>query len=110
MMEYVKIDGAAELSDGGKMKVVVKGETLMLAKLDGAYYALHNKCPHMGGSLADGNLNGGNIVCPRHGSVFDVKTGKAVHGGKLAFIKFNVGDATSYPVKTQDGDVMVGID
>ncbi|MBT3319499.1 MAG: Rieske 2Fe-2S domain-containing protein [Clostridia bacterium] len=108
MMEYVKIDSASELSDGGKMKVVVNGKTLMLAKLDGAYYALDNKCPHMGGSLSDGNLNGGNIVCPRHGSAFDVRTGKAVHGGKLAFIKFKVGDAIAYPVKTQDGDVLVG--
>lgn len=110
MMEYVKIDGAAQLSDGGKMKVSVRGKPVMLAKIDGAYYAIDNKCPHMGGSLSDGNLVDSNIVCPRHGSVFDVKTGKAVHGGKLAFIKFKVGDATAYPVKVQDGDVLIGIE
>lgn len=109
-MEYVKIDGAAQLSDGGKMKVSAGGKTVMLAKIDGSYYAIDDKCPHMGSSLSGGNLVDGNIVCPRHGSVFDVKTGKAVHGGKLAFIKFKVGDATAYPVKVSGGDVMVGVD
>ena len=109
-MDYVKIDGAEACKDGGKIKVVVKGKTLMLAKINDAYYAIDNKCPHMGGSLSDGKLVGSNIVCPRHGSVFDVKTGKAVHGGKLAFIKFNVGDATAYPVKMSGVDVLVGVE
>ncbi len=110
MMEYVKIDGAAQMSDGDKKKVDVSGKPVMLAKLGGAYYAIDNKCPHMGGSLSDGKLEGSNIVCPRHGSVFDVKTGKAVHGGKLAFIRFKVGDATAYPVKMSGVDVLVGVE
>lgn len=109
-MEYVKIDGAAQLEDGGKLKATAMGKTLMLTKIDGAYYALDNKCPHMGGSLADGDLVDGNIVCPRHGAAFDIKTGKSVHGAKMAFVKIKVGDATAYPVKVQDGDVMVGFE
>lgn len=109
-MKYVKVAEAASLSVGGKVKLTLEGHEIMLARLDDGYYAISNKCPHMGGSLADGRLEGQNIICPRHGSVFDVKTGKSVQGGKMAFIKFHVDNVTAYPVKTEGADVMVGIE
>ena len=64
--------------------MTVEDRAVLLVNIQNKYYAIDNKCPHMGGSLYDGQLDGNNIVCPRHGSVFDVRTGKAVKGAKIA--------------------------
>jgi len=108
-MEYVKAAQTMELTAGNKKKIMVGNKAVLLANINGAFYAIDNTCPHMGGSLADGKLEGSHIVCPRHGSTFDVKSGKAVHGGKLLFIPFNVKDVTSFPVKVEGTDIFIGI-
>jgi nitrite reductase/ring-hydroxylating ferredoxin subunit len=57
------------------------GKLILVAYVDGKYYAIGNKCTHMGCNLSDGSLKEGGIVrCPCHGSNFDLKTGKAVIG------------------------------
>jgi 3-phenylpropionate/trans-cinnamate dioxygenase ferredoxin subunit len=108
-MEYVKVAKADEIGNGEKKKLEIEGKVIMLANIDGEYYALDNKCPHMGGSLYDGKFEDGKIVCPRHGAAFDVKTGKSIKGAKMAFVNIKVKDATAYPVKVADGDILVGI-
>jgi len=55
--------------------VVVGGKEVLLANVDGSYFAIANKCTHAGGSLAKGSLEGSIVTCPRHGSQFDLKTG-----------------------------------
>lgn len=109
-MQYTKIARFDELNDGEKRKITLENRVLLLTKIDGVCYAIDNRCPHMGGSLYDGKLDGTTIACPRHGATFDVRTGKAVAGAKVAFIKTNVRDARAYPVKIEDGDVLVGLD
>ena len=74
-MNYVKIAMISDLMPGSKKKIVLETREIMLVNLDGSYYALDNKCPHMGGSLSDGTLSANVITCPRHGASFDVKTG-----------------------------------
>lgn len=108
-MEYVKAAQTTELTAGNKKKIMVGEKAILLANIDGAYYAIDNTCPHLGGSLADGKLEGSHIVCPRHGSIFDVKTGKTIRGGKLLFIPFNVKDVASYPVKVEGTDIFIGV-
>ena len=109
-MEYVKVARADEIGSGEKKKIDVEGKVIMLANIDGQYYALDNKCPHMGGSLFDGKFEDGNIICPRHGAAFDVKTGKSVKNAKIAFVNMKVKDATVYPVKVVDTDILVEIE
>jgi len=109
-MEYIKIAQTGELKDGEKMKVTAGGKVLLLTNIGGTYYAIDNKCPHMGGSLYDGILEGGTITCPLHGTVFDVKTGKLVKNGKIAFINLKVKDDRAYPVKIEGTDILVGIE
>lgn len=108
-MEYIKTAQTTELTPGNKMKVMAGGKAILLVNLDGAYYAISNTCPHLGGSLVDGRLEGNRIICPRHGSTFDVTTGKAIHGGKLMLISFHVKDTVSYPVKVEGTDIFVGV-
>ncbi|HEY0438721.1 MAG TPA: non-heme iron oxygenase ferredoxin subunit [Xanthobacteraceae bacterium] len=50
---------------------------LALYKLGSAYFATDDVCPHEGGSLSEGTLEGNCIECPLHAAQFDVRTGKA---------------------------------
>ena len=109
-MNYVKVARISDLAPGSKKKIDMDDKVILLVNLDGMYYAIDNKCPHMGGSLYDGNLEADVIVCPRHGSAFDVKTGKNVRDAKIAFIKMKVNDAHSFPVKVEGEDVLVGLE
>ena len=108
-MNYVKVAEISDLTPGSKKKIALAGKTILLVNLDGLYYAIDNKCPHLGGSLYDGNLEADVIVCPRHGAAFNVKTGKNVREAKVAFIKMKVNDAHSLPVRVEGEDVLVGM-
>jgi len=48
--------------------------------VDGRFYALENACPHQGGPLADGHLEGALVTCPWHAWCFDVRTGRMTLG------------------------------
>lgn len=109
-MEFIKAADTAELPENQMIMVTVSGKEVLLANVDGSYYAISNKCSHLGGSLVKGSLRGGVVTCPKHGAQFDVKTGQAVESAKLGFIKMGVKDVASYPVKVEGSDILVGID
>jgi 3-phenylpropionate/trans-cinnamate dioxygenase ferredoxin subunit len=108
-MEYIRVADKAELPASKMILVVVGGKEVLLANVDGSYYAIANKCTHLGGSLSKGSLEGSIVTCPRHGSRFDVKTGQAIAGAKIGFIKMSVKDEKSYMVKVEGTDIFVGI-
>jgi 3-phenylpropionate/trans-cinnamate dioxygenase ferredoxin subunit len=108
-MEFVKVIDEAELPTNKMVMVVVGGKEVLLANVDGSYFAIAHKCTHAGGSLSKGVLNGSIVTCPRHGAQFDVKTGKAVGGAKIAFIKMQVKDEESYLVKVEGTTILVGL-
>lgn len=61
------------------MKLVkVGGEDVLLANIQGKFYAIGNTCTHRGGPLAEGTLEGTVVTCPWHGGQFDLTTGNAV--------------------------------
>jgi nitrite reductase/ring-hydroxylating ferredoxin subunit len=79
-MALVKIASTSDLKPN-QMKVVhAEGKPVLLVNLNGTFYAIGNKCTHMGCMLSNGALNGDNVQCPCHGSTFDVKTGSLVRG------------------------------
>ncbi len=108
-MEYVRVVDQAELPTNKMMIVVVGGREVLLANVDGSYYAIANKCTHAGGSLAEGSLQGNLVTCPKHGARFDLKTGKAVGEAKIAFMKMKVKDEESHLVKVEGTNILVGI-
>jgi len=113
-MKYIKVAQTSELRAGEKKKISWEDKEILLTNIQNSYYAIDNTCPHMGGSLYDGKLNGNHITCPKHGSVFDVRTGKKVKSGKLLFINVKAHDIHSYPVKTEETmegtDLLLGIE
>ena len=62
------------------MGFVVNGSNVLIANLDGRFYAIGSVCTHIGGPLEKGKLEGQVITCPWHGSQFDVTDGKVVSG------------------------------
>ena len=109
-MLYEKVAQVSELKPGEKKKISLNQKDILLVNIDNVIYAVDNKCPHMGGSLAEGNLNGSQIVCPKHGSAFDVKTGEVVQSGKILFINVKVKNLKAYPTKIENDDILVGIE
>lgn len=106
-MGFQKVGEIQEFEKNEKKLVVVGDKEILISKIDGDYYAINNKCPHMGGSLYKGTLENGIVTCPRHGSKYDAKTGKAVDKAKILFLKFKVEDDQSYPVKLKGDDILV---
>jgi len=106
-MEYVKVAHTTELPENKMMIIVVDGREVLLSNVEGSYYAIANKCTHLGGSLGKGTLEGSLVACPKHGAKFDVKTGQAVAEAKIGFMKMKVKDEESYLVKVEGTDILV---
>ncbi|MCV7194330.1 thiamine pyrophosphate-dependent enzyme [Mycolicibacterium brumae] len=94
---------AAELDefDDGQVRSCPAGlKTVALTKLNGAYGAIDNRCPHQGGPLGQGTLENDKIRCPWHGFDFDPFTGEAAGGPDF--------DVPTYPVQVRGDGVYVG--
>jgi 3-phenylpropionate/trans-cinnamate dioxygenase ferredoxin subunit len=104
---FVKVAEMPEIPVG-KMKMVKLGEKeILIANVDGKYYAIANKCTHRGGDLSKGSLEGNIVTCPVHGAKFDVTTGKAISGPKVLFFRAKTNDESSYEVKIEQKNVML---
>ena len=98
---WVKVAGAEQLKPGTAMKVDVNGQELALYNVDGKYFATSNICPHQGGPLAEGMMEGCSVVCPWHAWVFDVSTGQSPVNPRAKI--------PCYPVKVEGKDVLVSV-
>ena len=108
-MKYTKVAATGELTANTMITVTVNGREVLLANVDGSYYAIANTCTHAGGSLAKGFLKGGIVTCPNHGARFSVKTGEAVGETKIGFGKIKTDNEECYTVKIEGTDILVGI-
>lgn len=93
MAEFVDVLlGVDDLEDGEMRAFVVGGKRILVAGVGGDFLAADNACPHLKGSLADGKLEGSVVTCPRHGSRFDLRDGRALrwtdwNGAKLSLAR-----------------------
>lgn len=101
-MNYVSVARVEDLREDRGFLVTVAGTPLALFLLEGRVYAIDDRCPHAGASLASGELCDGEVVCPRHGAMFDVRSGEAV--GPPA-----EDDVTTWPVRVVDGVIEIGV-
>ncbi|MCE9546766.1 MAG: non-heme iron oxygenase ferredoxin subunit [Planctomycetia bacterium] len=78
MPDFVPVAKVSDIPDPGKITVEVGEEIVVLFHVGGKYYCIDDVCTHDGGPLGDGELEGCQIACPRHGAKFDIRTGKAL--------------------------------
>jgi nitrite reductase/ring-hydroxylating ferredoxin subunit len=99
-MAYVKAVPASKVVPGTMASVLVGGEEVLVANVDGEYLAMGTPCTHERWDLAEGKLEGRNVTCPGHGAVWDLMTGKAAFDEPLE-------DEPVYDVKVEHGFVYV---
>jgi len=117
MADWKPIGPEDMLSDGTMKEVQVGGTAILLARVEGTYYAAQGLCPHMKAHLARGTLARFEVTCPAHGSRFDIRGGSntawisALPGivQKVARIFAKPKGLQTYPTRIQDGQVWVAI-
>ncbi|NYB51640.1 MAG: non-heme iron oxygenase ferredoxin subunit [Methanobacteriaceae archaeon] len=77
-MELMEICKTNDLNEGEMKKVIAGDMDVLIARIKGEFFAVENKCPHMGGDLSKGTLEGSVITCPLHHSQFDLTTGQVI--------------------------------
>lgn len=75
---FVKVARVGDLAPGKMMQVLVGERPVLLANVDGRYYAIADTCSHEDASLSAGSLRGELVKCPLHGSRFNVRTGQVM--------------------------------
>lgn len=98
---WVRAAKETDLADGSGVEFEVDGKKIALFRVDGRFYATDNVCPHRGGPLAQGSLDGPIVTCPWHGWGFDVTSG--------ACLPVTPAKIRTYEVKVEDGDVLVQV-
>jgi 3-phenylpropionate/trans-cinnamate dioxygenase ferredoxin component len=78
MSEMYRVCKISDVPDPGMSVFEVEERFIVLIHMDGQFYALDDTCTHDGGPLGEGELEGFQIICPRHGARFDVRTGQAL--------------------------------
>lgn len=78
MAEAIKISEKKAFDTKNSISVDVKGQKVAVFKINEQYYGMSETCPHRGGPLSEGKLNGTIVTCPWHGAKFDVTTGKVM--------------------------------
>ena len=75
MSEFQKVAQTSQIEPNKSICVDIEGQSIAIFNIDGNFYAIKNECPHAGGPLGEGDLQGEIITCPLHAWQFNVKTG-----------------------------------
>ena|SRR5580765_3420411 len=102
MAKLVKVAETKDLPPGTARAFQVEGQSIAIFNVDGAFYAIDDTCPHSGGPLSQGQVEGSKVSCPWHGADFDLPTGKVLCGPAFE-------DIHSYKVVVEGNDIKVDI-
>ncbi|HKT11834.1 MAG TPA: Rieske 2Fe-2S domain-containing protein [Terriglobia bacterium] len=97
---FVKAATVTDIPSGSIRYIVVHEKPMALCNVDGQFYAVNAVCPHMGGPLASGRIEGCMLTCPWHGWTYDVRTGLPDHPGGHSI--------SAYEVRVEGQDILVG--
>ena len=100
MSDWVTVAKVGELAPGTHRVVDVDGASVAVFNVGGEYYAIEDVCTHDGGQLTGGIVEGDQVVCPRHGARFSIKTGDALTAPAYE-------PTAKFPVRVESGVVQV---
>ena len=101
MPNWIRIAAETDCPPGATLETVAGGLIVALMNVDGTFHAIEGVCPHQGGPLGKGRLEGTTLTCPWHGWQFDVTTGKNCLNARIVQPRF--------PVRVEDGQVFVDL-
>lgn len=100
MSDWITVARDGELEPGARKIIDVDGSQIVVFNLEGKYYAIEDVCTHDGGQLTGGEVEGDQIICPRHGARFCIRTGAALTAPAY--------EATAtFPVRIENGEIQV---
>jgi len=100
MSEWINVFNENALMNGENSVIDVDGTEVAIFKIDDEFFAIEDVCSHDGTEIASGELDGDEIICPRHGARFCVKTGAVKSAPAYE-------DIHSYPIRILDGMVQI---
>ena len=98
--EYVRVAAADQIPPGGVAVASVAGRTIAIFNVEGTFYAIDDTCTHEYSPLSQGPRHADIVTCPKHGSRFNVRTGRVLSLPAVV-------PASTYPVKVEDGQIYV---
>ena len=100
MSDWITVAQDGELKPGARKVIDVDGSQIVVFNLEGKYYAIEDVCTHDGGQLTGGEVEGDQIICPRHGARFCIRTGAALTAPAY--------EATAtFPVRIENGEIQI---
>jgi nitrite reductase/ring-hydroxylating ferredoxin subunit len=100
MPVFVTACATSDVAPGSGKALSVGGKELAVFNVDGVFYAIDNTCPHRGGPLGEGELEGCAVTCPWHAWTFDLKSGESLTDDlKVA----------TYETRVEGGNLLVAV-
>jgi len=113
--DFIEVPGVSDMVDGELRQAEIDGHELVVARVGDSFYIADNRCPHMGGRLSKGMLDGTTITCHLHHSQFDLPTGRVLRWTDWKGAVLTIAELARHPrplrtyeVKVADGAVYVG--
>lgn len=100
MSDFVPVANVSDIGPGAWQRYRVQDRDVVVFNVEGEFHAIDDTCPHRGGPLSKGFLEGSTIYCPLHGWPFDVKTGEMPGAPDICVPR--------YALKIEDGKILVG--
>jgi 3-phenylpropionate/trans-cinnamate dioxygenase ferredoxin component len=101
-LDYLEILPLDQLPDGERIFIEAADRSIVILNLAGKLFAIADVCSHDNGPLGDGEIEECELICPRHGARFDIRTGKATSLPALV-------DIPAYPLRVMDGMIEIGL-
>ena len=97
----IRVLDSAALPEGARAVVEAGAFKVAVVRVDGRVWAIDNVCPHRGGDLGMGDLQGHHLYCPQHAWCFDVRTGEGFFPSGIRVRRFEV--------EERDGGIWVAV-
>ena len=102
MTQNVKVGQVSEIQPGDRKIVEIDGTWIAVFNVGGKYHAIEDICSHDDGPVAEGELDGYEIECPRHGARFDIRDGKVLSFPAIKPIRY-------FQVQVEGDDILVSM-
>ncbi len=101
-LDFVGIAQENEIANGERLFVEIDEFNIVVLNIAGKLFAIGDVCSHDDGPIGDGELEEHEVICPRHGARFDLRSGKALTLPAVI-------DIPAYPIRIIDGQIEVGL-
>lgn len=101
-VRFVRVGNVSDVPAGRAEVFDVEDRKIAVFRLEDGWYAIEDICTHDGGPLAEGEIEGDQVICPRHGSRFNIKTGAVLTPPAVSPVE-------SFPVRVEGDELFIGL-